>query len=164
MSCQAKSKPRAVVTRVGALFACLHAPLEALQSGTIVANPRLRRGATVASSCCAGWHSSNPSLCWLPLDIVERQPQTRFCRRRSRRLHRDRSQLRKDRAATDSPTFVVLDLWLRDAHSVQFPVDVVPSQRQCFRRCPQPTVATRHHLLPTLYRVAGLRLLPRRFM
>ena len=37
---------------------------------------------------------------------------------------------------------MVLDLWLGDAHSVHFPVDVVPSQRQRFRRRPQPTVAT----------------------
>jgi hypothetical protein len=37
-----------------------------------------------------------------------------------------------------------------EAH--HFPIDVVPSQRQRFRGCPKPTVATRHHLLPTLNR------------
>ena len=36
----------------------------------------------------------------------------------------DRSQLGEDRAATNATTFVVLDLWLRDAHPVHFPVDV----------------------------------------
>ncbi len=43
------------------------------------------------------------------------------------RFIEDRSQLRKDWAATNPATFVVLDLWLGDAHPVQLPIDVFPS-------------------------------------
>ena len=64
------------------------APLEALQSGTIAANPKRRRVAGVASFRCVGSSSSNPSLCWLPLDTAEPRTRTRSCRRRSRRLRR----------------------------------------------------------------------------
>jgi len=58
------------------------------------------------------------------------------------RFVEDRSQFRKDRAATNPAAFVVLDLGLWNAHSVHFPVDVVPAKRQRFRRRPKPTVAT----------------------
>jgi len=54
----------------------------------------------------------------------------------------DRSQLGKDRAAANPAAFVVLDLWLRDAHPIHFPIDVLPTQRQRFRRRSKPTVAT----------------------
>ena len=56
------------------------------QSGTIVANPRLRRGAAGTSSRSVGSSSSNPSPYWLPLDTVEPRPHTRFCHRKSRTL------------------------------------------------------------------------------
>ena len=83
VSCQAKSRPRATGTRVAVPFVGWLA-----SSGTIVANPRLRRGAAGASSRCVGSSSSNPSPCWRPLGIVEPRPQTRSCRRISRRLRR----------------------------------------------------------------------------
>jgi hypothetical protein len=51
------------------------------------------------------------------------------------RFVEDWSQLGKDRAATDSPTFVVLDLWHRDTHPIQLPIDVVRLQRPCFPGC-----------------------------
>ena len=82
-SCQAKSKPRAVGTRVGTLFAGWPA-----SNGTIVANPKRPRGVAVASSRCAGWRSSNPSPCWLRLGTGEPRPHIRSCLRRSRRLRR----------------------------------------------------------------------------
>ena len=56
------------------------------QSGTIVANPKRRRGARVASFRSVGSSSSNPSPCWLRLDTGEPRPHTRSCRRRSRTL------------------------------------------------------------------------------
>ena len=83
MSCQAKSKPRAVETHVTVPFVGWPA-----SSGTIVANLIRRRGAAVVSFRCVGSSSSNPSLCWLPLDIVEPRPHIRSCPRRSRTLHR----------------------------------------------------------------------------
>ena len=81
--CQAKSRRHAAGTRVTVPFVGWLA-----SSGTIVANPRLRRGAAGASSRCVGSSSSNPSPCWRPLGIVEPRPQTRSCRRISRRLRR----------------------------------------------------------------------------
>ena len=38
---------------------------------------------------------------------------------------KDRSQLRKDRAATNTATFVMLDLRLWDTPSIHFPIDVI---------------------------------------
>jgi hypothetical protein len=46
---------------------------------------------------------------------------------------KDRPKLRKDRAATNAPAFVMLDLRFWDAHPIHFPIDVVPSKRQRFR-------------------------------
>jgi hypothetical protein len=63
VSCQAKSKPHAMGTPAVVLSVCWPS-----SSGTIVANPRLRRVAAIASFRCVGWHSSIPSPCWLPLD------------------------------------------------------------------------------------------------
>ncbi len=79
VSCQARSKPRATGTRVAVPFVCWPA-----SSGTIVANPKRRRVATVASSRCVGSSSSNPSLYWLLHGTVERRPHTRSCHRISR--------------------------------------------------------------------------------
>ena len=84
VSCQARSRPRAAGTRVGVLFAGLHA-----SSGTIVASLRRLRGAVVASFRSVGSSSSNPSPCWQPHDTVEPRPRIRSCRRRSRRLRRE---------------------------------------------------------------------------
>jgi len=36
----------------------------------------------------------------------------------------------------------MLDLWLRDAHPIHLPIDVLSTQRQRFRRCTKTTVAT----------------------
>ena len=77
-SCRARNRPRVAETLAGVLFAGWLA-----SSGTIAANPRPQRVATVASSRCAGSSSSNPSPCWRPLDTAVRRPHTRFCRRRS---------------------------------------------------------------------------------
>jgi len=88
VSCQAKSTPHATGTRAGVRFACWHAPIEALQSGTIVANPRHRRGAAVASSHCVSWRSSSPSPCWVRRDTAERRPRIRSCGQRSRTFRR----------------------------------------------------------------------------
>ena len=85
---QAKNKPHATGTRVAVPSAGWLAPIEALQSGTIVANPRRRRGEAGASSRCVDLHSSSPSPCWRPHGTAERQPRIRFCPRRSRTLHR----------------------------------------------------------------------------
>ena len=52
------SKLHAMETPVAVPLVCLSA-----SNGTIVANPRHRRGARIASSRCVGWRSSNPSLC-----------------------------------------------------------------------------------------------------
>ena len=38
-----------------------------------------------------------------------------------------RSLLGKDWAATNATTFVMLDLWLRDANPIHFPIDVLPA-------------------------------------
>ena len=81
VSCQAKSKPRAVETHVAVPFVGWPA-----SSGTIAANPRLRRGAVVASFRCVDSSSSNPSLYWLPLDIAVRRPRIRSRARRLERL------------------------------------------------------------------------------
>jgi hypothetical protein len=84
--CQAKNKPHATGTRVGVLFAGWPAPLEALLFGAIVASPKRRRFARVGSFRSVGSNSSNPSLCWLPLDIVEPRPRIRSCHRRSGKI------------------------------------------------------------------------------
>ena len=139
---------RATGTHAGVRFACWHAPIEALQSGTIGANPRRRRGARVASSRCVGWRSSNPSPCWLPSVVfaadcrgsLRRSVSSWRCRpdsmiaERSTTMPEDhegfvqnRSLFGKDWATTNPATFVVFDLRLRDAHPVHFPIDVVPS-------------------------------------
>jgi hypothetical protein len=39
----------------------------------------------------------------------------------------DRSKLREDRAATNATAFVTLELRLRDAYPIQFPIDVLPT-------------------------------------
>ena len=56
------------------------------QSGTIVANPKRRRGAAVVSFRCVGSSSSKPSRCWRQLDTAVRRPRIRSCHRRSRTL------------------------------------------------------------------------------
>jgi hypothetical protein len=43
------------------------------------------------------------------------------------RFVEDRSKLREDRAATNATAFVTLDLRLRDAYPIQFPIDVLPT-------------------------------------
>ena len=70
-SCQAKSKPHATGILAGARSAGWPASNE-----TIVANPRRRRGARVASSRSVDWHSSNPLSCWLPDGAEEPRPHT----------------------------------------------------------------------------------------
>jgi hypothetical protein len=45
------------------------------------------------------------------------------------RFVEDRSKLRKNRAATNATTFVMLDLRHWDTHSVHFPVDVADRSR-----------------------------------
>ena len=47
----------------------------------------------------------------------------------------DRTQLGKDRATANPAAFVVLDLWHRDTHPIQLPIDVVRLQRPCFPGC-----------------------------
>ena len=79
VSCQAKSKPRAMGTLAAVPSVCWPS-----SNGTIVANPRHRRGAGVASSRCVGWRSSGPSPCLLRRDTALRRPRIRSCRRRSR--------------------------------------------------------------------------------
>jgi hypothetical protein len=134
VSCQAKSKPRAAGTRAAVPFACWPA-----SNDIIAASPRRRRGAEVASFRSVGWRSSNPSPCWLPLDTAVPRPHSRSCSRRSQKLRRGSVEAR----TTANPSaFVVLDLRLRDTHPVQLPIDVVPAQRECFRGCAKPTVAT----------------------
>jgi|GEM_PF-2435712 hypothetical protein len=81
-------KPHATGTRIDVPSAGGLAPIEALQSGKIVANPRGRRGARVESARCVGLHSSNPSLCSLRLDTEGRRPPIRSCRQRFRTLRR----------------------------------------------------------------------------
>ena len=49
----------------------------------------------------------------------------------------------------------MLDLRLWNAHSVHFPIDVLPTKRQRFRGRPKPSLGTRNHLFP--YRDCGLR-------
>ena len=88
VNCQARSRRGEAGTRAGVPFVCWLAPLEALQYGTIVANPRRRRGAAVVSFRCVDSSSSNPSRCWLPLDTAEPRPHTRSYHRRSRTLRR----------------------------------------------------------------------------
>ena len=80
-SCQAKSKRRAAGICVGVRSVCWPA-----SNGTIVANPKRRRGAGGASFRCVDSNSSNPSLCWLPLDIAVRRPRIRSRARRLERL------------------------------------------------------------------------------
>ncbi len=75
-------------TRVGVLFSCWLAPLEATLYGTIVTNPRRRRNAGGASFRSVGWRSSNPSLCWLRLGTAVQRPHVRSCHRRPRTLCR----------------------------------------------------------------------------
>ncbi len=81
VSCQAKSKPRAAGTHAGVPFAYWLA-----SNGTIVANPKRRRGGAVASFRCVGSSSSSPSLYWLPLDTAEPRPRIRSRARRLERL------------------------------------------------------------------------------
>jgi hypothetical protein len=95
VSCQATRIPHATGTRAGVRFACWHAPIEALQNGTIVANPRRRRGAGGASSRCVGWHSSIRSLCWLRLGIAVRRPRIRSWLQGSRTLRRGSTAARE---------------------------------------------------------------------
>jgi hypothetical protein len=88
------------------------------------------------------WRSSKPSPCW-PQIVVDFSEIQRRTSERSATIAKDfeglvldRTQFRKDRTTANPTSFVVLDLWLRDAHPVQFPVDVVPAKRQRFRRRP----------------------------
>jgi len=83
-SCPSKSKPRARGTRVAVRSVCWHVPLGISQSGTIAANPRLRRSAAVVSSRCVDLRSSNPSPYWPPHGTLELRPRIRSCHRRSR--------------------------------------------------------------------------------
>jgi hypothetical protein len=69
-------------------------PAGCASNGTIVANPRRRRGAGVASSRCVGWHSFNPSPRWLRHGTVESRPRI-FRDRYARGLRHLRSRLRR---------------------------------------------------------------------
>ena len=83
VSYQAKSKPREAGTHAAVLFVGWPS-----SNGTIVANPKHQRVATVASFRSVGSNSSSPSPCWLRPDTVEPRPHTRSYHRRSRTLRR----------------------------------------------------------------------------
>ena len=108
-SCQATRTPRVAETLVGTRSADWLAPIEALQGGTIVANPRPRRGAGGESSRCVGWRSPNPSPCWLRRGTALCRPSTRFASKDLEGFVEDRSQLKKNRATTNPSTFVKLE-------------------------------------------------------
>lgn len=57
-------------------------------------------------------------------------------------LVEDRLKLRKDRAATNSTAFAMFNLRFRDTLPIHLPIDIVPSQRLCFRRCEKSTITT----------------------
>ena len=119
VNCHARSKPREVGTRVAVPSAGWPA-----SNAKIVASPKHRRGSRVISvrrfeffqpiavlAAARYWGRSDRILA-LVAEYLER-------------FIEDRSQLREDRAATNAPAFVMLDLWLRDAHPIHFPIDVI---------------------------------------
>ena len=115
MSCQANCKPRAGGTHAGVRFACWHAPIEALQSGTIVANPRRRRGAGVASFRCVGWRDLPTHRCVGCRSVLRcgdhvftfvSEDLERFVEDRSQRVHTHHTQWdRKNSAISRFPTW-----------------------------------------------------------
>jgi hypothetical protein len=87
------------------------------------------------------WRSSKPSPCW-PQIVVDFSEIQRRTSERSATIAKDfeglvldRTQLGKDRATANPAAFVVLDLWHRDTHPIQLPIDVVRLQRPCFPGC-----------------------------
>lgn len=58
-----------------------------------------------------------------------------------KRFVEDQSQLWENRATSNPTTMVMGYLGLRNAHSIHFPIDIVPAERQRFRGCAKPTVA-----------------------
>ena len=153
MSCQARSKPRAVGTRVAVQFAGWPASNE-----TIVANPRRRRGEAVASSRCVSWHSSNPSPRWLRHGTVEPRPRI-FRDRYARGLRHLRSLLRRAPSVPTTAGYALLT-----CHDLSLPGDSggtqgnaeadveapvrrgvpVPVRRPTKRGHVEPTAATVH--------------------
>ena len=112
-SCRARSRPRVAGTPFGVLFAGWPAPVGVFQNGTIVANPRRRRVAVVASFRCVDSSSSNPSLYSLQFDTAEPRPRTRSRARRlesfveesTQRVHLHHAQWdRKNSAISRFPT------------------------------------------------------------
>ena len=91
--------------------------------------PTRDSGAAVASFRCVGSSSSNPSPCWLLQGTGSRDYILAFVTEDLEGFVEDRSQLGKDWATANATTFVVLDLRLRDAHPIHFPIDVLPTQR-----------------------------------
>ena len=136
-SCQATRTSRVAETLVGARSAGWPAPIQALQNGTIVANPRRRRGAGVASFRCVGWRDLPTHRCVGCRSVLGSGDHVfTLVSEDLEGFVEDRTQLGKDRASANPPSFVVLDLWLRDIHPIPFPIDVVPAKRQRFRRRP----------------------------
>ena len=115
MSCQAKSKPHATETLAAVLSVCWLAPLEATLYGTIVANPRRRRGAGVASFRCVCWRDLPTHRCVGCRSVLRcgdhvftfvSEDLERFVEDRSQRVHTHHTQWdRKNSAISRFPTW-----------------------------------------------------------
>ena len=127
VSCQAKSKPREVETLAGVLFRILTGifvlvlllvlvlgPTASITStSTISLSTRTTEPAHRCVGCRTVLWSSDHILALVTEDLE--------------RVVEDRSKLGEDWAATNAKAFVMLDLWLRDAHPIHFPIDVFPT-------------------------------------
>ena len=126
-SCPAKSRPREVGTRVGVLFRILTGIFVLVLVLVLVLGPTA--SITSTSTISLSTRTTEPthrsvgcgSVLWSRDYILALVAED------LKRFVEVRSQLGKDRAATNDAGFVMLDLWLWNTDSVHFPVDVFPT-------------------------------------
>ena len=129
VNCQARNRQRAGGTRVGVLFRILTGifvlvlvlVLGPTASITSTSTISLSTRTTEPTHRCVGCRSilrcGDHAFALITEDLE------RFVQDRSR-IGRSSG---KDRAVANDTTFMILDLWLWDAHSIHFPIDVLPS-------------------------------------
>ena len=128
VSCQAKSKPRAAGTPVVVLFRILTGIFVLLL--VLVLGPT--GSITSTSTISLSTRTTEPTHRCIGCGSALRRGDHifAFVAEYLEGFVEDRSKLGEDRAATNATTFVMLDLWLWNAHSVHFPIDVLPTRSE----------------------------------
>ena len=142
MNCQAKSRPRVVGTRAAVPFRILTGIFVLVLLLVLVLGPTA--SITSTSTISLGTRTTEPTHRSVGGSSILESRDHLFALvvEDLEGFVEDRSQLREDRAATNATTLMMLDFRFWNTHSVHFPIDVLPTQRERFRGRSKPSVAT----------------------